>query len=151
MQYPSDMPSLDELALWNISKRPETTIEYHIPLRNFIGPGTHIIDKINKGVMPYDRNDAVAMLHDVDYYLYAGSDAELKLADQYAIDNFDYTITGRYGKIGLKLRQQLNLPFANSQRSDRIIGKYLVKKIKENPKYMKMIKDYHIKWVSGEK
>jgi len=46
----------------------EESYEYHLPFTNYVGPGTHIIDKINNRVLPRNRLDAAALIHDIEYY-----------------------------------------------------------------------------------
>jgi len=48
-------------------KRDSDTTEYHLPFHNFAGPGTHIIEKLEKGVKPTTDLDLAALIHDVEY------------------------------------------------------------------------------------
>lgn len=43
------------------------TTEYHLPFHNFAGPGTHIIERLEKGVKPTTDLDLAALIHDVEY------------------------------------------------------------------------------------
>lgn len=45
----------------------DRTTEYHAPFHNYLGPGTHISDKINKSVLPINTLDKAAMIHDIEY------------------------------------------------------------------------------------
>ncbi len=50
----------------------------------YMGPGTHIIDKVTKKVQPVNRVDAAALVHDIEY-LHPGIPE--KQADENALKN----------------------------------------------------------------
>lgn len=39
---------------------------------NYMGPGTHVVDRITNGVLPINYVDSIARQHDVDYIRYPG-------------------------------------------------------------------------------
>lgn len=43
------------------------TTEYHVPLHNFMGPGTHVITKLVEQEQPTTVFDKASMIHDVEY------------------------------------------------------------------------------------
>jgi hypothetical protein len=84
----------------------ETTFQLHFPGHFYIGPGTHVIHNVINGILPYSYNDAVALIHDINYLMYAGED--VSLVDFEAINSFDKTTpAGIAGIIGLSLKQYL--------------------------------------------
>lgn len=40
-----------------------------LPGHNYLGPGTKIINNLNKGIVPTDNADKLALQHDIDYLL----------------------------------------------------------------------------------
>jgi hypothetical protein len=45
----------------------ESGQEYHYPGTNFLGPGTHIKEKLESGVLPTSPTDFKAFIHDISY------------------------------------------------------------------------------------
>lgn len=45
----------------------ETGNEYHIPGYNYLGPGTHIRQRLSEGVQPINSLDTIAQQHDLAY------------------------------------------------------------------------------------
>lgn len=45
----------------------ENTTEFHYGQNNYLGPGTRIVQRIEKGVRPISLYDAAAMIHDIEY------------------------------------------------------------------------------------
>jgi hypothetical protein len=84
----------------------ETTFQLHFPGHKYIGPGTHVIYNVINGILPYSYNDAVALIHDINYLMYAGED--VSLIDFEAINSFDKTTpAGIAGILGLSIKQYL--------------------------------------------
>lgn len=50
-----------------INNSVEDTTEFHLPGHNYLGPGTHVLDRIRSRVKPVDSDDYNAFLHDIDY------------------------------------------------------------------------------------
>lgn len=48
---------------------PEQTTELHIPFYSYMGPGTHIYERIKNKVEPVNKLDLISMEHDVNYLL----------------------------------------------------------------------------------
>jgi len=42
-------------------------MEFHFPGTNYLGPGTHVINRIMSGVEPTSYDDALALRHDIEY------------------------------------------------------------------------------------
>lgn len=45
-------------------------MELHFPFHNYAGPGTHVIERIQKGDLPINDFDAAALIHDMEYIGY---------------------------------------------------------------------------------
>jgi hypothetical protein len=70
-----------------------------------MGPGTHVIDRILKGVAPTSYTDAVALQHDIDYL----TDKDPIISDLKAIWLADNTMQGVVMKTGLVARSVVDL------------------------------------------
>jgi hypothetical protein len=108
-----------------------------------MGPGTHIIDRINHRILPTTKTDFVAMLHDIDYLMGSGSDKWTKFADDRAIQHAPNTFTGLLMKAGLSVRKILNLPF-NKTTKNAAVASDLMKIAKSDPIYAKLFDKYQI-------
>lgn len=42
--------------------------EIHVPTHNFLGPGTNVVKRVSSLDMPINHSDAVALVHDIEYY-----------------------------------------------------------------------------------
>lgn len=74
-----------------------------------MGPGTHVIEKIRRHIIPNDRNDFVSMTHDVNYLISGGDHVLMDKADDLAISNTDFSLKGLVMSSGLRLRKILHL------------------------------------------
>lgn len=45
----------------------ENTSEIHFPGYNYMGPGTHVLERIKNGISPVNSLDMVAKKHDIEY------------------------------------------------------------------------------------
>ncbi len=108
-----------------------------------MGPGTHIIDRINRRVMPINRTDFVAMLHDIDYLMGSGDYDWTKQADARAIRNAGWINGGALMKIGLGVRKLLDLPFNNYTLNNKVASSLLYI-VKNDPVYKKLFDKYNI-------
>lgn len=70
-----------------------------------MGPGTHIIERINQGVMPIDLDDASALVHDLNYLYANGRHAIMDVADDQAMEVGHSAVM----TTGLTLRKWLHL------------------------------------------
>jgi len=61
---------------------PENTIELHVPGHNYMGPGTHINQRLRSGLLPVDADDELSRQHDINY------NSSVTYGD---IDNADHT------------------------------------------------------------
>jgi len=84
-------------------------MQFHYPGYEFMGPGTHIINKIQNFVQPVNRNDFLSMLHDIQYLQTAGDDPSW--ADKLAIVQSDNSLSGLALKSGLLTRYSFGLNF----------------------------------------
>lgn len=42
--------------------------ELHVPLHNYLGPGTNVAKRVASLNLPINHSDAVALVHDIEYY-----------------------------------------------------------------------------------
>jgi len=107
----------------------EDTIEYHFPGYNYLGPRTHVFDRIMHGVKPVDAADTSAMIHDVNYILANGDPTKLDLADSKALSRLSLLDPMRYVmQIGLNVRRTLGLYEGKQQNQNvgRILSQHLI-------------------------
>lgn len=109
----------------------------------FMGPGTHIVERVNNRVMPTNKTDFVALLHDIDYLTNAGSHIGTAKADLKAIWNADAGAVGTIMRIGLLTRLIANLPF-NKPTPNKQLGPQLMQIVKTSPEYSGLFKKYSI-------
>lgn len=76
-------------------------MELHVPLHNFMGPGTHIIHRITNGILPINQADAASMIHDIEY-LWVPQD----LADQTALANARGSIFDLVMNVGFYIKEE---------------------------------------------
>lgn len=91
-----------------------------MPFFNYMGPGTHIIERIINNVQPVNKIDALAQKHDLDY-LFATNDSERDAADDRAIqaanqlylrpDEFIAAKFMSYGLTANKILRKVGLDF----------------------------------------
>jgi hypothetical protein len=90
----------------------------HWPGNNFMGPGTHVIDRVMNGVQPTSRVDEISREHDIDYL---DTTAEPIWADIKAVTSlgFDPSVEANAMRLGLGARSlvdaffDLTLPVVN--------------------------------------
>lgn len=86
----------------------EDTLELHFPSYNYMGPGTHVLNRVAKHVQPINQTDAAAMVHDINYILANGDATDLTKADNIA-NNMSSGLPGLLMEAGLGIRKLLNL------------------------------------------
>lgn len=79
-----------------------------MPFYNYMGPGTHIVDRIKKGVLPVNDTDRIALAHDINYMIADGLPQLIELSDQIAMSKASGT-GSNWLKTGLVLREILHL------------------------------------------
>lgn len=67
--YPSGEVIRDamEQEVGNAIARELPTTEYHMPLHNYMGPGTHVLTNLVNNTLPTTIFDKASMIHDVEY------------------------------------------------------------------------------------
>jgi hypothetical protein len=93
----------------------ETTWQMHLPGYNYLGPGTHIYENMQKHVQPTNEADARAMLHDLAYI----SNNDHEKADNDFLHNEDFNPSwgGAIGNTGIRLNKflrQFGLDFSQN-------------------------------------
>jgi hypothetical protein len=111
-----------------------------------MGPGTHVRDRISRGVLPTTYTDAAALFHDLRY-LHAQSESELHPADDIAIREAPvFSLQGQVMKVGLGLRDKLHLPLYGSKP---ILAEQLFDKVINDPSYVSRFKELGYSVPSG--
>jgi hypothetical protein len=103
-----------------------------------MGPGTHIIERLRRGDMPYGKTDAISLLHDIDY-IGAMDKNDLRIADDLAINRAGYNLQGITMKLGLSARKLIGLDLAG-KRPD--VAKDLKHFVMNDPEYRFMLHSY---------
>jgi hypothetical protein len=99
-----------------------------------MGPGTHIISRVYSDTQPVNKNDFLALLHDIQYLQCAGVNPTYP--DKLAIVQSDYSLSGFAMKLGLLSRYAFGLQMNDNlegltHAQTRSIGDTLMKIIKE--------------------
>jgi len=99
-----------------------------------MGPGTHIVNRIKNNIMPINKTDTAAMLHDVNYMLANGDKHLLQLADDKALKR-----ASGEGYVpmwlGLKIRRLLGLYEGNRSQDNRRAALGIVKHLLTSKNY----------------
>ncbi len=97
-----------------------------------MGPGTHIVRKVQEEIMPVNHEDALALIHDLRY-LGATRIEQLDWADDQAIQSARwYTKTGLAMKAGLVARKALSIDKTGKRPAE---ARYLLEIVQNNPRY----------------
>jgi len=112
-----------------------------------MGPGTHVIERLEKGIIPLNRTDAAAMIHDIEYL---SPDITEKQADKTALMNsggFDIksplnTLDSTLMSLGFKVKDLFG-----GYNSLRDKPKYLqAMELLNKPVYQEVIRKYDLKF-----
>lgn len=63
-----DMENDGGLPVIQLTDPNYTGPELHVPTHNFLGPGTNVAKRVSSLNLPINRADAVALVHDIEYY-----------------------------------------------------------------------------------
>jgi len=103
-----------------------------------MGPGTHISDRINRGVLPSGVTDTIAMVHDINYLLADGDWRKELEADRIAIAKASYfDVGGILMKLGLSTKDLVGLQL--STQGSRAEGLLLKEHVLNNPLYQNVM------------
>ncbi len=100
--------------------------------------------------MPVNYNDALTLIHDIDYLRFAGFPNLINAADDTAIVNSQWNASGLAIKYGLTLKRLFDLTSFSSNKTNltnrqlRIVGQHLMDKIREEP-YRSRFKELGVK------
>lgn len=109
-----------------------------MPFFQYMGPGTHIIDRINKGILPLNQDDAASLVHDIEYLKYD----DQAIPDETAVSNAGY----------------LSIPMDLAFKVKRLFGNIGNTSIKDYQKLRKIVdfderfsalKQYKMHWSDG--
>jgi len=129
----------------------EISTEWHPPGFNFMGPGTHVFERVVNHELPTSRTDALALVHDIEYMIGTSIPKELDKADDQAIANSDYSLSGMIMKAGLSIRKALQLKMANRNTLEETheqqrIGLYLKNKVLSDSEYVYLLNLYNVRF-----
>lgn len=118
----------------------ENSLEKHFPGKQYMGPGTHVFNRIKNGVLPVDYMDAVSMMHDINYLRYTGDQRIIDRADLLAIRDSDKSFAALILQMGLATKNKLGLTFDSPLPNKTIeetnyIGWRLQDYVLHNPAY----------------
>jgi len=65
----------------DLSTVNETTKEFHYPFYNYMGPGTHVVERVRSRNLPVSKADAAALIHDINYLRFSGNQELIEEAD----------------------------------------------------------------------
>jgi hypothetical protein len=122
----------------------EDTYELHLPGHNYIGPGTHVIHRVLDKIPPIDHDDALALIHDIEYLAYGGVPTAINHIDDHAINNARYTPGGMAMKIGLLFRKTFDLDLAQAGQND--VGFMLKQYVSTDPYWQAVLNKYQVTW-----
>lgn len=74
-----------------------------------MGPGTHIIERVDAAVMPTSREDFISMTHDINYLLSEGNHYLMDRADDIAMAKAGMSLQGLVMNVGLSARKAFHL------------------------------------------
>lgn len=126
----------------------ENTFEFHYPGSKYTGPGTHVLTKILNNEFPVNRNDALTMIHDIEYIMYQQESKLIYNSDQQAINESDYSLHGLLIKAGLSIKNILGLDFHSSSVVPPIAGFLLKRYIQNDPLWTNVLADFRVKFIS---
>jgi hypothetical protein len=112
----------------------EDTIERHLGFANFIGPGTHVYNRIKTGILPISKTDAAAMIHDIEYLW-----LDQKIADKTAVGNAQGAMKPAM-KIAFSLKDLVGY---NTDR-DQHMYEELRHHVSTNPNYSNLLNKYGV-------
>ncbi len=126
----------------------ESTFEFHLPnlpfdptklFYNFAGPGTHIYQRIKDHVMPINRMDAAALIHDIEYL-----GLPQWIADQNAIKNAG-PIYGKLMKAAFAVKDVVGYDIKLQPE----LYEHLREIVSNDPGYREIFNKYGIEFAEG--
>lgn len=97
---------------------------------------------------PADRNDAVTLIHDIEYLLYSGNPDMTAKSDELAIRESSEGWEGTLIKAGLGVRLAMDLDFNPVKTPyDHQLGQYLKNYVQTNDGWVDVLKPYQLSWV----
>lgn len=115
-----------------------------------MGPGTHIIDNVMKGVQPRSNIDAFSLVHDINYLIATADSEKLAQADRLAISRAYYEPLSAQRSIfiaGLELRKFFGLKDSENQSQKELYnawGNKLRDYVLTSPNYAELREVYGI-------
>lgn len=120
-------------------------MQFHYPGTNYLGPGTHVIDRISNDTLPTSKTDFVALLHDIQYL--QSRSLSMDESDTLAIMNSDDSLQGLTMQIGLSLRKFFGLKMNKTDRpiASNLVGNRLMEYVTDpSSVYFKYFRKYNV-------
>lgn len=97
--------------------------------------------------MPQSKTDAIAIKHDLDYFIYNDSPLGVLFSDARAIEEAPWTLEGAAMKVGLFLRGVSGLDFYSQKDASKAksIGLLAKQYVKDNPNFQKSFAKYGVR------
>ena len=118
----------------------EDTWELHVPFMNYMGPGTHVSDRVHKGILPTSQSDAASLIHDIEYLNYT----DQSIPDSTAVTNAGYLAGPMY--VAFKIKQVLGF---NIGEQNIPVYEHLRNIIDNDPRFDSLAK-YEMHWSDGQ-
>jgi len=119
----------------SIHSQYEYNVDLTLPGHKYLGPGTHVTDNVISGMLPTNADDALALIHDLQYL---NGDSQRK-ADAIMMNNSSNNISGLLSKIGLGVKTVFN--YNKPSSTDRRQAEALLGMVNSNPKFTKRYKE----------
>jgi hypothetical protein len=108
-----------------------------------MGPGTHIMERVQQSVLPTSFVDTLALMHDIEYLASHSYDEELT-ADYFAVNKAPWVgVQSAVFRVGLCLKQLVGMSFADSKSVNCQKALILANKLSEE-KYMDVLRKYDL-------
>ncbi len=107
---------------------------------NYMGPGTHVSERVHKGVLPTWQSDAASLVHDIEYLKYQ----DQSIADSTAVSNAGYLAGPMY--LAFKAKQALGF---NIGEINIPVYEHLRNIIDNDPRFDSLAK-YDMHWSDGQ-
>lgn len=121
----------------------EDGVQFHYPGMNYTGPGTHVVSNVLNRKFPKDYDDALTLIHDIEYLMYSDRPDMIKASDERAIQLATTDLHGLSIKAGLTIRKTFDLDFYSSEVPTRV-GFLLRDFVTQDAEWNEILKAYNV-------
>ncbi len=107
-----------------------------MPSYNYMGPGTHVAQRVYDNIYPINQPDAASLIHDIEYY-----SGDISAADDNIVRNTSFYLKP-FKFLLFKLIKPINNPAPNIE-----LYELLKEYISTNEDWQKELKQYELKWM----